>query len=119
MPTPATRNELVDQVEASFQKLDAELQDVDAELANEICVDDWSIKDLLAVRLWWTRNVLNWIDKGKHGEVPVTPAKGYRWNETPRLNAFIVEKSRGRRFKSIVMDLHRQYQSPDHPVFQA
>jgi len=89
MPIPKTRGELVRLIETEFQKLYAELQDVDAELANEICVDDWSIKDLLAVRLWWTQ--------------------GYRWKETPRLNTDIISKSRSRSHKSIVVDLRRQY----------
>jgi len=109
VPIPSTRKELVDQIETTFQKLDAELRDMDPGLADAVCVDDWSVKDLLAVRLWWTRNVLNWVKKGKRGQVPVTPAKGYRWKETPRLNADIVNKSRGRSFKSIVAGLRRQY----------
>jgi len=99
----------VDLIKTEFQKLDAELQDVDAELADEICVDEWSIKDLLAVRTWWTRNVVNWVKQGKQRQFPVTPAKGYRWKETPRLNADIVNKSRKRSYKSIVTDLRRQY----------
>jgi len=109
MPIPKTRRELVDLIETEFQKLDVELQDVDAELAEGICVDDWSIKDLLAVRTWWTKNVVNWVEQGKQGQFPVTPAKGYRWKETPRLNADIVNKSRKRSYKAIVTDLRRQY----------
>ena len=109
MPIPKTRKELLNLIEAEFHKLDAELRDVDAELADRICVDDWSIKDMLAVRLWWTRNVLNWVEKGKQGKHPVTPEKGYRWKETPRLNADIVSNSRSRSFESIVTALHRQY----------
>jgi hypothetical protein len=84
MPIPQTRKQLVDQIIDAFLKLDAELRDLDTEMADNICVDNWSVKDLLAVRLWWTRNVLNWIDKGKRGQIPVTPARGYRWSETPR-----------------------------------
>lgn len=109
MPIPQTRQELVDQIETAFAKLNAELLDIDVELADRICVDDWSIKDLLAVRLWWTRNVLNWVEKGQQGKVPVTPAKGYRWHETPRLNDAVVRNSQGRSFKSIVSGLRRQY----------
>jgi len=39
----------------------------------------------------------------------MTLAKGYRWGETPRLNADIVNNSRNRSFKSIRSDLRRQY----------
>ena len=109
MPIPQTRKELVDQIETAFEKLNADLRNVGAEMADSICVDDWSVKDMLAVRLWWTRSVLNWVDQGRRGKVPVTPAKGYRWNETPRLNATVVEKSRQRSLQSIVADLRRQY----------
>ncbi len=109
MPIPQTRRQLVDQIETAFKKLDAELRDIDTEMATRLCVDDWSVKDLLAVRLWWTRSVLNWIDKGKKGLVPITPARGYRWSETPRLNAAVVEKSQRRSFKPIVSELRRQY----------
>jgi len=91
------------------KKLDAELQDIDDELANEICVDEWSIKDLMAVRLWWTRNVLDWVDKGRNGVFPKLPAAGYSWKETPRLNANTVQKSRDRTFTSIVASFHSQY----------
>lgn len=109
MPIPQTRQELIDQIEAAFSKLSVELSEVDAETARRICVDDWSVKDMLAVRLWWTRSVLNWVEAGRQGKVPTTPAKGYGWNETPRLNASIVRKASKRTFKAIVTDLRRQY----------
>jgi hypothetical protein len=110
MPIPTTRKELVDQIVDAFGKLDAELQGVDGALAAQICVDDWSIKDLLAVRLWWTSSVLDWVDQGRQGAIPVTPAANYRWSETPRLNADVVSASRERDFASIVADLRCQYQ---------
>ncbi len=100
---------LIDQIEAAWDKLNDELSGLDAAAANWICVDDWSVKDMLAVRLWWTRSVLNWVEAGRRGNVPVTPAKGYRWNETPRLNAAIVNTARKRTFNAIVTDLRRQY----------
>jgi len=109
MPIPKTRQELRNQIMTEFQKLDAELKKTDDESANVICIDEWSIKDIMAVRLWWTRNVLNWIDKGKLGEIPELPAAGYNWNETPRLNENTVDKSRGRTFASIVSAFRRQY----------
>ncbi len=109
MPIPKTRQALVDQIEVAFEKLSSELQQVNRDVANHICIDDWSIKDLLAVRLWWTTHVLDWIDEGRQGKRPVTPADGYRWNETPRLNANIVLDSQERSFESIVNELRRQY----------
>ena len=109
MPIPKTRQELVELIESEFSKLDAELNHVDDKLAQRVCVDSWTIKDLLAVRLWWSRSVLNWIDKGRQDKVPITPAKGYRWKETPCLNNDIVEKARGRSYQAIRKDLKKQF----------
>lgn len=74
------------------------------------CVDDWTVKDLLAVRVWWTENVIDWIEAGQRGEVPLTPAEGYRWKETPRLNADIVRKSRRESYRSLRKRLERGYE---------
>ena len=101
VPIPTTRAEVTDLVESSFEKLRVEMDNGGAELAKLRCVDDWSVKDLLAVRAWWTDNVVNWIRAGQRGERPTTPAKGYGWNETPRLNADIVRRARHRSYRSI------------------
>ena len=72
-------------------------------------VDDWSAKDLLSVRLWWTEHVVEWIETGRRGEVPVTPAPGYRWKETPRLNADIVAAARAATLESLIGRLEHGY----------
>lgn len=102
MPIPRTRAELTDSVMTTFQKLKVELDGAGATAGSLPCVDDWSVKDLLAVRVWWTESVVDWIEAGRRGEVPVTPAEGYRWKETPRLNADIVKKSRRESYRSIL-----------------
>lgn len=109
MPIPTTRHELLAQIEPAFSKLKAELHDLDANLADEICVADWTVKDLLAVRLWWTRAVLDWIDCGRHGNNPELPASGYGWNETPRLNAAIVQAAAQLSATQLIDDLDAQY----------
>ena len=90
MPIPHTRHELMEQLRSSATKLFAELEAIDPEAAQLLCTDDWTIKDLVAVRLWWTENVVRWIEAGRRGETPVTPAPGYGWKETPRLNNDLV-----------------------------
>lgn len=107
MPIPRTRQELTEAVVTAFAKLREELEAVDAASAELPCVDDWSVKDLLAVRAWWTESVVDWIEAGRRGEHPVTPAPGYRWNETPRLNADIVRKARKETFEAIRTRLER------------
>ncbi|MBT8054155.1 MAG: ClbS/DfsB family four-helix bundle protein [Gammaproteobacteria bacterium] len=101
MPIPTTRAELTDYVRSTFEKLRADLDSAGPRLGNIHCIDDWSVKDLLAVRAWWTENVINWIETGQRGDYPVTPAQGYRWKETPRLNADVVKKSKRESYRSI------------------
>ncbi|MGB0716164.1 MAG: ClbS/DfsB family four-helix bundle protein [Phycisphaerae bacterium] len=105
MPIPSSRQELIQQVTLAFNKLYAELEDTKPSAGDLPCIDDWTIKDLLAVRAWWTDEVVAWIEAGRQGEIPVTPAKGYSWNETPRLNAAVVARSQGKSFQSICTQL--------------
>lgn len=107
MPIPKTRLELTDLVATSFAKLEQELRTVHAEAAKRRCVDDWSIKDLLAVRLWWTEQVIAWIKAGRTGRPVTLPASGYTWNETPRLNADVVARSKTQSYESIRRRLRR------------
>jgi len=109
MPIPETRSELIDLVADSYAKLNRELEQLDEEIGALPCVDDWSVKDLLAVRLWWTEHVVEWIEAGRRGEVPVTPAPGYAWKETPRLNADIVAAARDQLLESTLERLQHGY----------
>lgn len=109
MPIPRTRRELVDLVTASFEKLREELDRAGSGVADLPCVDSWTVKDLLAVRVWWTEAVLGWIDAGRKGGTPVTPAPGYGWSETPRLNARIVERFRRVSYRSLRGRLDRGF----------
>jgi hypothetical protein len=109
MPIPKTRAELVEMTRASFAKLRAELDAAGPRAGSLPAVEDWSVKDLLAVRAWWTEKVVGWIDAGRRGETPVTPAPGYRWKETPRLNAAIVRAARRESYRSVRARLEAGY----------
>jgi len=107
MPIPNTRAELTDLTRSTFENLCAELEAAGARVGSLPCVDDWSIKDLLTVRVWWTESVIDWIEAGRRGEIPVTPAEGYPWNETPRLNADVVKAARREPFRAVRARLER------------
>ncbi len=109
MPIPKTRGELTSQIRSSYTKLRAELDAAGSSVSALPCVDEWSVKDLLAVRTWWTEHVIDWVEAGQRGEMPATPAAGYRWNETPRLNAEVVIESRRRSYESIRAGLEQGY----------
>ncbi len=78
MPISKTRADLTGQLNSTFTKLRAELDNGGPRLGKLPCVDDWNVKDLLAVRVWWTESVVKWIETCLRGAVPVTPAEGYR-----------------------------------------
>lgn len=101
MPIPQTRAELTELTRSSFEKLQIELDQAGPSVGELHCVDEWTVKDLLAVRAWWTESVVAWIEAGRREESPALPAEGYRWNETPRLNADIVERSQRESYRAI------------------
>ena len=110
MPIPTTRAELVDQVSEAFVKLQKELQGAGSTIAPLVCVDNWSVKDLLAVRVWWTHAVIDWVEAGKQQRPINIPADGYRWNETPRLNGDIVAAADGDSYESILNRLEAGFE---------
>lgn len=106
---PKSRADLIDMVTDSFAALDMELEGCLAAIADTECVDGWTVKQLLAVRHWWTANILDWIETGQRGGYPVTPAKGYGWSETPRLNDDIASRASGRPADAVWQDLRAEY----------
>lgn len=116
MTIPSTREELTDLTSTTFNKLKTELEAAGPRAGSLTCVDDWSVKDLLVVRAWWTENVVEWIEAGRRGETPFTPAQGYRWNETPRLNADIIEAARLESYRSVCARLDRGFERVTHTI---
>lgn len=105
---PKNRNDLVRLIETNFQKLMSELELCSSGTENLKCTDEWTIKELLAIRVWWLESVIKWIKAGKEGEIPLIPAKGYTWKETPKLNNDIARKSQKKSFKFLVENLRTE-----------
>lgn len=109
MAIPTSRAELVSQLEQAFEKLLVQLEEDETALADLACVDDWTVKDVLAVRRWWTEQVVRWTKAGLTGKSPITPKRGFRWSETPRLNAEIVAESQAQSWQQVLKGLKRGY----------
>ena len=107
MPIPTTRTQLTELVSTSYRKLKDDLGSVGSDLADRRCVDDWSVKDLIAVRAWWTEAVVKWIETGRRGKPVTVPAPGFRWSETPRLNSEVVARSKAQSFETLCRRLER------------
>jgi len=110
MPIPTSRADLVEQFSDAFEKLRDELAAAGPDIASLDCVDDWTVKDVLAVRSWWTHSVVDWVEAGREGRELTLPAEGYRWNETPRLNRDIVAVASEQSYQSIVNRLEEGFQ---------
>ena len=49
-------------------------------------MDNWSVKDILAHLVDWEQRFIEWYKAGKNGDFPETPAPGFTWRESPKLN---------------------------------
>lgn len=101
MPIPTTRRELAERIEGSFDKLTTTLDAGGRRLGTRMCTDDWSVKDVLAVRSWWTESICDWIEAGQRGDTFALPAEDYRWNQTPGLNQGVVRANARNSFRSV------------------
>jgi hypothetical protein len=106
---PSSRRHLVEMVRSAYTKLEDELAAAGPRAGGLPCVDDWTVKDLLAVRAWWTESVVRWIRVGRDTDSLDLPAPGYAWRETPRLNADIVEAARSQSYDEILARLRDGY----------
>lgn len=93
-----------------FARLRTELDDCLETLADVDCIDDWTVKELLAVRLWWSKSVLDWVADGKTGKQFALPSDTFSWKETPQLNASIIKDSRNTKIGIIWRRLQKQYE---------
>ena len=91
MVVPKNRQELLDAVRITYEKLVADLASVPAERANEMTLEGhaqgthMSVANLLSYLIGWNLLVLKWSEARSCG-VPVDfPETGFKWNELGRL----------------------------------
>ncbi|MEZ4553140.1 MAG: ClbS/DfsB family four-helix bundle protein [Dehalococcoidia bacterium] len=95
MPRPRTRDDLMAAIELSITALDETLDGLTPEQAAAAGTpDDWSPKDIVAHVDAWAAMFLGWWEAGERGDRPAVPAPGFKWSETPALNAQIFEANR-------------------------
>lgn len=87
-----SKAELLSLSEAEFKKLETLLDTIDPSLAGRKCMDETSIKDVVAHRAYWIRLFMGWYADGQAGKEVSFPAQGYKWNQLNELNARIREK---------------------------
>ena len=91
MAVPQNKQELLDAIRGTYQKLVADLASVPAERAHDATLEGhaqgtrMSVSDLVAYLIGWNRLVLKWCAARAHGLPVDFPETGYRWNELGRL----------------------------------
>lgn len=98
MAVPQNRQELLEAIHGTYQKLMADLARVPPERAREATLEGhaqgtrMSVSDLVAYLIGWNRLLLKWCDGKSRGLSVDFPETGYRWNELGRLaQAFYAE----------------------------
>jgi hypothetical protein len=107
-----SRGEFLESVQAEHEKFLALAGSVPQKRYGEKGVwgDGWTIKDLFAHLTEWEQMFLGWYREGLAGEVPVLPAVGYKWNQTPKLNQAIWRKHKAKSWKKVYAEFERSYQ---------
>lgn len=91
MAVPQNKQELLDAIRTTYQKLAAELATVPLERAHEATLEGhvkntkMSVSDLVAYLIGWNLLVLKWCDGKARGVAVCFPETGYKWNELGRL----------------------------------
>ena len=83
---PKDREHLLDLITANYRKLWKLIGTMDEEQSKLMVDEDFSIKDLIVIRVWWLQAVQGWIKKGQQGLSFPLPAKDFNWQQTPALN---------------------------------
>lgn len=111
MTRPNTQSGLLEQMNDEFDRLLATVDLIPPESRSEPgACGEWSIKDLLAHLDAWHEMFLGWEEIGSAGEMPVMPAVGYRWSETPALNEAIWLRTKSDSWEMTLEHLHSSYQ---------
>ncbi len=108
---PRTRKQLLDVVKTGYGELQSELAEGGPRLGNVVCVDDWTVREVLALRCWWSEAVVSWIRTARDGGELDLPAPGFKWNETPRLNAGIARRAKRESYLSVKRRLDKAFRN--------
>ncbi|AKU21694.1 ClbS/DfsB family four-helix bundle protein [Massilia sp. NR 4-1] len=91
MSIPQTRQQLLDAIDSSYQKLASDLVRIPPERAQEKTMEghaqgsQMSVADLVSYLIGWNELVLKWCERKSQGKPVDFPETGYKWNELGRL----------------------------------
>lgn len=87
MAIPTSKTELLAAIDERFVKLQAALDAVPAEIADEKSMEGhakgtmMSVNNLVSYLIGWNALVLKWLDEDDRGKTVIFPEVGFQWNE--------------------------------------
>lgn len=108
---PQSKAELIELINASRVKLEQKIHGLtEAEMVYPGSMGEWSVKDILQHLVDWEQRWISWYEKGKHGEIVVTPEPGYNWRQMGLLNEKYRQKFINRPLDDVLSDFHTSFQ---------
>ena len=106
-----SKAQLIETIEREHAALCALIESVPPKLrsAPDAWGDGWSVKDLVVHVTAWEQFFFSWYGGGKRGELVETPAPGYTWKETPRLNRDLQRKLARKSWKKALEEFDASY----------
>lgn len=96
MPLPTTKDELLSNLKAAYEKLDKEFDVIDSDNERKHGIEgNVSCCDILAYQIGWGRLLTGWEKTELRGKKPEMPASGFKWNQLGELaKTFYTEQSK-------------------------
>jgi hypothetical protein len=113
MPKMSCRRELLEEIDAEFERLTDLIARVPDELWTSSRVNSagWSLKDVLAHIADWAERCNSWCGMGETLDTMTPPAPGFKWSETRELNEVIYRKRRGHTLARVRRDLKASHEA--------
>ena len=111
MARPKNKMELLQESQKEYELLNILLDSIpEKKWTLPGVMGDWSIKDILAHLYEWQRMFFIWYEAGLRGEMPQTPAEGFKWNQLPALNQKIYQEYRNIPLLDVQNIIHTSHQ---------
>jgi len=110
MPKPTTRADLLKEIYAERDKLEALLKTMPPDVFSEKkVVGEWTVKDVLSHLIAWEQMVILWVQSGYEGKTIPVPAEGFKWSELPELNEKIYHEHKEESSSEVLAKFDQSY----------
>lgn len=110
MPKPTTLADLLKEIYAEREKLEALLKTIPPDgFSGKKVVGEWTVKDVLSHLIAWEQMVILWVKSGYEGKIIPIPADGFKWSELPGLNEKIYQEHKNEPASEVLAKFDQSY----------